>query len=130
MVEPKRKNQNASAFSRGKATSGAPICSGMMTLANPANSGVANISSMTVPCMVNSWLYCSLVCRTCMPGSNSSARISRAITPPRRKNMNEAIRYMYPMVLWSVEVIHLTTMLPFLRGTTRGAAVAVNPAVC
>ena len=36
-----------------KATSGAPICSGMMTLAKPANSGVANISSMIVPCMVN-----------------------------------------------------------------------------
>ena len=46
MVEPKRKNQNASAFSRGNATSGAPICRGMITLANPANSGVANISSM------------------------------------------------------------------------------------
>ena len=26
--------------------------------------------------------------------------------------MNEVIRYRYPMVLWSVEVIHLTRMLP------------------
>ena len=26
-------------FSRGKATSGAPICSGIIALANPANSG-------------------------------------------------------------------------------------------
>ena len=48
-------------FSRGNATSGAPICSGMITLAKPANSGVANSSSMIVPCMVNSWLYCSSV---------------------------------------------------------------------
>ena len=49
----------------------------------------------------------------CMPGANSSARMTRAITPPRRKNSTEAMRYMYPIVLWSVEVIHLTTMLPF-----------------
>ena len=127
MVEPKRKNQNARAFSRGKATSGAPICSGMMTFAKPANSGVANISSIMVPCIVNSWLYCSLVCRICMPGSKSSARISRAITPAIRKNTNDAIRYMYPMTLWSVEVIQLTTMLPLRRGTTAGAAVAAVP---
>ena len=46
-------------FSRGNATSGAPICSGMIALAKPANSGVANSSSMIVPCMVKSWLYCS-----------------------------------------------------------------------
>ena len=44
-------------FSRGNATSGAPICSGMITLAKPTNSGVAKSSSMIVPCIVNSWLY-------------------------------------------------------------------------
>ena len=43
-------------LSRGKATSGEPICSGTSALAKPANSGVANISSITVPCMVNIWL--------------------------------------------------------------------------
>ena len=43
-------------FSRGNATSGEPICSGMITLAKPKNSGVANSSSMIVPCIVNSWL--------------------------------------------------------------------------
>ena len=37
----------------------------------------------------------------------------RAITPPSMKNSTDAIRYMYPIVLWSVEVIHLTMMLPF-----------------
>ena len=41
---------------RGNATSGAPICSGMMQLAKPTNSGVANSSSMIVPCIVKSWL--------------------------------------------------------------------------
>ena len=60
MRPPNRNSQYASMFSRGNATSGAPICSGMITLANPANSGVANSSSMIVPCIVNSWLYCSL----------------------------------------------------------------------
>ena len=43
-------------LSRGNATSGAPICSGMITLAKPKNSGVAKSSSMIVPCMVKSWL--------------------------------------------------------------------------
>ena len=43
-------------FSRGNATSGAPIWSGMIALPKPKNSGVANSSSMIVPCIVNSWL--------------------------------------------------------------------------
>ena len=43
-------------LSRGNATSGEPICSGITTLPNPKNSGVANSSSMIVPCIVNSWL--------------------------------------------------------------------------
>jgi hypothetical protein len=36
--------------------------------------------------------------------------------------MNEVIRYMYPMTLWSVEVIHLTRMLPLRSadGDTKG----------
>ncbi len=45
-------------FSRGNATSGAPICSGISSFVNPTNSGVANSSSISVPCMVNSSLYC------------------------------------------------------------------------
>jgi hypothetical protein len=44
-------------FNRGNATSGAPICNGMIAFANPANSGVANNSSMITPCIVNNWLY-------------------------------------------------------------------------
>ena len=43
-------------FSRGNATSGAPIWSGMIALPKPKKSGVANSSSMIVPCMVNSSL--------------------------------------------------------------------------
>ena len=98
-------------FSRGKATSGAPICSGMIAFVKPANSGVANISSMIVPCMVNAWLYCSGD-RNCRPGRASSVRISSASRPPKRKKTNEVIRYRVPMALWSVEVSHLTRGLP------------------
>ena len=54
-------------FNRGKATSGAPICRGMITLPKPTKSGVANKKSMIVPCMVNNWLYCSRE-TTCSPG--------------------------------------------------------------
>ncbi|GGW03966.1 hypothetical protein GCM10010264_19670 [Streptomyces globisporus] len=78
-------------LSRGNATSGAPICSGMIQLANPANSGVANISSMIVPCIVNAWLNCSFEI-SWMPGRASSARITRARIPPTQKNAKEVTR--------------------------------------
>ena len=79
-------------FSRGKATSGAPICSGISAFANPANSGVANSSSMIVPCIVNIWLYWSGVSTTCSPGLVSSARMTSAISPPIRNQMNEVMK--------------------------------------
>ena len=78
-------------FSRGNATSGAPIWSGMIQFVNPANSGVANSSSMTVPWIVNAWLYCSFD-TIWSPGRASSARISSAMTPPIRKNANDVVR--------------------------------------
>lgn len=93
MKDPKLKNQYAIAFNLGNATSGAPIWTGINTFANPAKSGVANIKSMIVPCIVNNWLYCSLVATMSRPGRVSCARIISAITPPIRKYMNEVIRY-------------------------------------
>ena len=53
---------------------------------------------MIVPCMVNSWLYCSLD-RNCSPGAASSVRISRAISPPMKKKMKQATMYMMPIIL-------------------------------
>jgi len=47
--------------------------------------------------------------------------MSSAITPARRKKTKEEIRYMYPIVLWSVEVSHPTIFFPLDRGTTCGA---------
>lgn len=98
-------------FSRGKATSGAPICSGMIQFAKPTNSGVANISSMMVPCMVNAWLNCSFD-TIYSPGRASSARMTSARMPPTTKNPNDVDRYRVPMVLWSVVVSHAITTLP------------------
>ena len=78
-------------FSRGKATSGAPICSGMSALAKPAKAGVANSSSMIVPCMVNISLNCSGLSTTCRPGAHSSSRMTSAMRPPRRNQMKLVI---------------------------------------
>ncbi len=59
----------------------------MISFANPTNSGVANSSSMIVPCMVNSsWI-----------------RMIMAMRPAARKNPKDVIRYRWPMTLWSVE---------------------------
>ena len=63
--------------------------------------GVAKNSSMIVPCMVNSWLYCSGE-RNCRPGRASSARMSSAMKPPIRKNTNDVTRYMSPICFASV----------------------------
>ena len=53
---------------------------------------------MIVPCIVNSWLYCSGV-RNCIPGRASSARISSAITPPMAKKTSDVTRYSLPIIL-------------------------------
>src|SRR3954467_3124608 len=107
-------------FGRGNATSGEPICSGMMTLPKPTNSGVANSSSMIVPCIVNSWLNCSRL-TICSPGRGSSARMMSARMPPMPKNTNDVIRYMYPITLWSVDDIQEAMIRPLdVRGRGPG----------
>jgi len=55
-------------------------------------------SSMIVPCMVNSWLYCSLD-KNCNPGTASSVRINNAISPPAKNVAKQATMYMIPIVL-------------------------------
>ena len=98
MVPPNKYNQYESIFNLGNATSAAPICNGIITLAKPTNSGVANIKSMMVPCMVNIWLYCSLL-KNCIPGRANSPRRSKAIKPAIKNQVNEVIKYRYPIVL-------------------------------
>ena len=57
---------------------------------------------MIVPCMVNSSLY-TWSDRNVLVGLSSWIRISSAMIPASRKNTNDVIRYMCPMILWSVE---------------------------
>ena len=87
----------------------------MIDVREAANSGVANISSMIVPCIVKAWLYCSCVRARSGPGGPAAARMSSASRPPKPKKMNEVIRYRKPMALWSVDVIHLTKVCPGVR---------------
>jgi hypothetical protein len=101
MMPPNRNSQYEKAFSRGNATSGAPIWMGSTKFANPNRMGVAYSSSMIVPCMVNSWLYCSGD-RNCICGTASSARISSAMAPPIMKKTNDVTRYRIAMSLGSV----------------------------
>ncbi len=53
---------------------------------------------MIVPCMVNSWLNCSLD-RNCSPGAASSVRISNAISPPMKKKAKQVTVYITPISL-------------------------------
>src|ERR1700744_874075 len=94
-------SQKLKLFIRAKAMSDAPICSGIIQFAKPTNAGMIAPNTMINPCMVVSWLKNSgrMICR---PGSNNSARIISAITPPDRNMVNEKIRYSVPMSLWLV----------------------------
>src|SRR5260370_704647 len=87
----------------------------MISFANPTNSGVANSSSMIVPCIVKSSLYCwsETMWRS---GPSSWVRMIRAISPPTRKNPNEVIRYRWPITLWSVDESQSARMDPLRRG--------------
>ncbi|MFM2382296.1 MAG: hypothetical protein RL515_283, partial [Verrucomicrobiota bacterium] len=61
---PKTNVQSENAFSRGKATSRAPTCSGTRKLKNAADSGMTPRKIIVVPCMVNSWLYMRAVTKS------------------------------------------------------------------
>jgi hypothetical protein len=44
MIPPRRYDQKTNMFSRGETMFGAPVCSGMIALANPENRGVVKSS--------------------------------------------------------------------------------------
>ena len=62
---PAIKHQRLNVFMRGKATSRAPICKGMIKLKKAALKGMITKKTIVVPCIVNIWLYSRLV-RTVM----------------------------------------------------------------
>ena len=85
-----------------------------------------------MPCMVNSWLYCSGV-RNCIPGRASSARMNRAIRPPIMNQVNEVAMYISPRTLGSVVCRYCRNFAPrgarwtgYGRDTTRRGATAVT----
>ena len=102
----------------------------MISFANPTNSGVANSSSMIVPCIVNSSLYCWSDTMW-VSGPNSWARMIIAITPAARKKPNDVIRYRCPMILWSVVDSQSARTEPLrgLRGGVTGRIVGRSSVV-
>ena len=81
-------SQKLKLFMRGSAMSGAPICSGIIQLARPTVAGMTAPNTMISACTVVIVLK-KPGSTSCMPGMNSSARITSAIAPPM-KNMTQA----------------------------------------
>jgi hypothetical protein len=91
-------SQKLKLFMRANAMSGAPICSGIIQFAKPTNAGMIAPNTMMTPCIVVSWLKNSGF-QNCRPGWNSSNRMPRASTPPRRNIVMLNHRYIVPMSL-------------------------------
>ena len=94
-------SQYESAFSRGKAMSGAPSISGTAKLARPANAGMMKRKIISAACSDTSPLKVC-VSTNCMSGFASSARKIIAMSPPTVKKKNVVTRYWTPITLWSV----------------------------
>ena len=95
-------SQNDQLFMRGRAMSGAPICSGIIQLARPTNAGITPPKIITSACTVVIWLKNSgFMC--CSPGSISSRRISTDMKAPMMNIRKLKSRYSVPMSLWLVE---------------------------
>jgi hypothetical protein len=92
-------------FIRANAMSGAPIISGICQFANPTNTGMIAPKIMMSPCSDVSWLKNS-GWTICSPGSNSSARMIIAPSPPTKKFISANSMYIVPMSLWLVVVTH------------------------
>ena len=91
-------SQKEKLFIRAKAMSPAPICNGIIQLANPTKAGMMAPKTMMSPCMVVSELKNSGFMK-CRPGRNNSARIISASTPPIISMVKANNRYRVPMSL-------------------------------
>src|SRR5690554_1332721 len=65
----------------------------------PSRIGMANRNIITVPCMVNIWLYSSACSMSCS-GRASCVRINIARRPPIRKNTPPVIIKRSPILVW------------------------------
>ena len=93
--------QKLKLFRRGSAMSGAPTCIGIIQLARPVHAGMTAPKIISSACMVVMLLK-NCGSRNCIPGLNSSRRISIAIVPPMKKLIPANTRYIVPMSLWLV----------------------------
>ena len=92
---------------RGKAISGAPICSGTSQLPKPPiMAGMTMKNTMIRPWPVTNTLYMWPSAKYCSPGSCSSSRMATESAPPMRPPMIANTRYIVPMSLWFVENSH------------------------
>ena len=119
--------QNDQLFMRGRAMSGAPICSGTIQLARPTKAGITAPKIITSACMVVIWLKKSgLTC--CRPGTASSRRITTLNSAPMVTIVKENSRYSVPMSLWLVENSQRSTkpcLWPWSSAWWRSAVVGV-----
>ena len=102
--------QNDQLFIRGKAMSGAPICSGIIQLARPTKAGMIPPKIITSACTEVIWLKNSGF-TNCRPGVISSARITTDMPAPMMNMTKLKIRYSVPMSLWLVEKNQRSTKL-------------------
>ena len=93
--------QKLKLFSRGSAMSGAPTCKGTIQFASPVQAGITAPKIIISACMVVMELK-NCGSTICMPGLNSSARMTMAIAPPMKNMMPANTRYIVPMSLWFV----------------------------
>ena len=93
-------SQNETLFMRGKAMSGAPICSGTNQLPKPPIiAGITMKNTMMRPWPVTNTLYMWPSAKYCSPGSCSSRRMATERPPPMRPLMMANIKYIVPMSL-------------------------------
>lgn len=88
---PTRYSQNAKADRRGNGRSRAPSMFGSSATPIASTAGTANRNIITVPCIVNSWLYRSGPISV-FSGTASCTRIASASTPASTKNSIAAPR--------------------------------------
>ena len=90
--------QKLKLFSRGSAISGAPTCIGIIQFASPVHAGITAPKIISSACMVVMELK-NCGSTNCMPGLNSSRRMTMAMEPPMKNIRQAKTRYIVPMSL-------------------------------
>src|SRR5690606_18231518 len=102
MTKANGRIQNDQLFMRGRAMSGAAVCSGIIQLPRPTKAGMIAPKIITSACMVVIWLK-NWGSTSCRPGIASSLRITTENPAPMITIVKLKSRYSVPMSLWLVE---------------------------